>query len=66
MNRDTNELPLIMAELEESADAIDTQQYVSTHVIIYFALRQMYLIKREVADISRNISKPPVSSYSHP
>lgn len=29
MNRDTNELPLIMAELEESADAIDTQQYVS-------------------------------------
>lgn len=25
MNRDTNELPLIMAELEESADAIDTQ-----------------------------------------
>jgi hypothetical protein len=28
MNRDTDELPSIMAELEESADAIESEQYV--------------------------------------
>jgi autophagy-related protein 17 len=66
MNRDTNELPLIMAELEESADTIDIQQYVLTHVVVLFCVDAIFVnLSSEKLRTSQELSQSHLSLLSH-